>query len=161
VRWLVLLFFLVPLAELYLLLWTGSQIGFWPTVATTLAAALLGSYLAKREGLKVWREWQRALAELRPPEQGVIDGVLVLVGATLLIAPGFITDVVGLLLLFPLTRRAAARVVRRAINRRLDDGSIRVVSFDQRSRGAHRSGEIVETSGESLDDDQPEVGRPR
>jgi UPF0716 protein FxsA len=163
VRWLVLLFFVVPLAELYLLLWTGSQIGFWPTVATTLAAAVLGSYLAKREGLKVWREWQRALAELRPPEQGVIDGVLVLIGSALLIAPGFITDVAGMLMLFPLTRRAIARVVRRSINRRLDDGSIRLHTFEQRARGygprgaPPPAGEIVETSGESLDDDKPEV----
>jgi UPF0716 protein FxsA len=177
VRWLLLLFFLVPLAELYLLLWTGSQIGFWPTVATTLAAAVLGSYLAKREGLKVWREWQRALTELRPPEQGVIDGVLVLVGSAFLIAPGFITDVAGMLMLFPPSRRVLARLVRRWVNRRLDDGSIRMQSFGQgpfgqspfgqgpsgesafaqRPHGAPRSrGEIVETSGESVDD-EPEV----
>jgi UPF0716 protein FxsA len=164
VRWLWLLFFLVPLAELYLLLWTGSQIGFWPTVATTLAAAFLGSYLAKREGLKVWREWQSALTELRPPTQGVIDGVLVLVGAALLIAPGFITDIAGMLMLFPPSRRVIAHYVRRSVNRRIDDGSIRVQSFEQRpfgqkpgpSSGRPHSGEIVETSGESLDD-EPEV----
>ena len=55
-----------------------------PWLAAVLGAMLglvIGSYLAKREGIKVWREWQRALTELRPPEQGVIDGVLVLVGA--------------------------------------------------------------------------------
>ena len=176
-RWLLVLFFVVPLAELYLLLWTGSKIGFWPTVASTLAAAVLGSYLAKREGLKVWRDWQRALTELRPPEQGVIDGVLVLVGSAFLIAPGFITDLAGMLMLFPPSRRVLAHLVRRWVSRRLDDGSIRMHTFDQSPLGqnpfsqnplghgpfarrpgsaAPPSGEIVETSGESVDD-EPEV----
>jgi UPF0716 protein FxsA len=117
----------------------------------TLAAAILGSYLAKREGLKVWREWQRAFTEFRPPTQGVIDGVLVLIGAALLIAPGFVTDIAGLLLLFPVTRRAVAKLVRRAIDRRISDGSIRLHTFDQRARPPG-SGEVVETTGESLDE---------
>jgi len=155
VRWLLPLFFVIPLIELYLLLWTGSKIGFWPTVASTLAAALLGSYLAKREGLKVWREWQQALNELRPPAQGVIDGILVLVGAALLIAPGFLTDIIGLVLLFAPTRRVVASLVRRAVNRRIDRGSIRLETLDFRP-GPPRAGDVVETTGESLDD-QPEV----
>jgi UPF0716 protein FxsA len=154
VRWLLPLFFIVPLLELYLLLWTGSQIGFWPTVAATLAAALLGSYLAKREGLKVWREWQRAINELRPPTQGVIDGVLVLVGGALLVAPGFITDITGLVLLFPPTRKVVASLVRRAVNRRIDQGQIRVHTIDFRP-GASRAGGVIETTGESLEDDSP------
>jgi UPF0716 protein FxsA len=155
-RWLLPLFFIVPLLELYLLLWTGSKIGFWPTVATTLAAAVLGSYLAKREGLKVWRDWQRAMSELRPPTQGVIDGVLVLVGGALLVAPGFITDITGLVLLFPPTRRVVASLVRRAVNRRIDQGSIRLHTIDFRP-GASRAGGVIETTGESLENDSPEV----
>jgi UPF0716 protein FxsA len=96
----------------------------------------------------------------------------VLVGSAFLIAPGFITDVAGMLMLFPPSRRVLARLVRRWVNRRLDDGSIRMHSFGQspfgqnpsgesafaqRPHGAPRSrGEIVETSGESVDD-EPEV----
>ena len=79
-RWLIVLFVVVPLAELYLLLLVGSLIGFWPTVGLTLVTGIVGGALAKHEGLRVWRAWRRSLSELKPPETGVIDGVLVLLG---------------------------------------------------------------------------------
>jgi UPF0716 protein FxsA len=161
VRWLLLLFLVVPLLELYLLVWAGSVFGFWPTMGITLLSAILGGALAKREGLKVWRSWRRALTELRPPEQGVIDGVLVLVGATLLISPGVLTDVVGILFLVPFTRRIGARVIRRALDRRIADGRLRVVSVAQ--AGGNARWDVVDTSGVSVDDaprDRPLPERP-
>jgi UPF0716 protein FxsA len=150
VRWLLLLFLVVPLLELYLLVWAGSVFGFWPTMAITLLSAILGGALAKREGLKVWRAWRRALTELRPPEQGVIDGVLVLVGATLLISPGVLTDVVGILFLVPFTRRIGARLIRRALDRRIADGRLRVMSVAPPAGNARW--DVVDTSGVSVDD---------
>jgi UPF0716 protein FxsA len=119
VRWLLLLFVIVPLAELYLLLYLGSILGFWPTVAITLITGILGGTLAKHEGLRVWHAWRRSLDELRPPEAGVIDGVLVLLGGALLITPGVMTDVVGLLLLLPWSRSRVAHLIRQNIDRRL------------------------------------------
>jgi UPF0716 protein FxsA len=108
-----LLFTVVPLVELYLLLWLASFIGFWPTLAIVLTTAALGAFFAKREGLKVLRGWQRAVAEMRVPEEGLTGGLLVLVGGVLLITPGVITDVTGLLLLVPPVRRRVARWIER------------------------------------------------
>ncbi len=151
-RWLLLLFIVVPLVELYLLLWIGSFIGFWPTVAIVLSTGLLGSALAKREGLKVWRAWRRSLETLTPPEQGVIDGVLVLIGGALLITPGVLTDMIGLLLLLPKPRALVAARVRRAIDRRIAAGQLHVMQngFDEvwAPRPADMRADVVETHGE-------------
>jgi UPF0716 protein FxsA len=145
-KWLLLLFVVVPLLELYLLLWLGSWIGFWPTVGITLVTGLLGGTLAKREGLKVWRDWRRALGELRPPEQGVVDGLLVLIGGVLLVTPGVLTDALGLALLMPWTRRRIAARVRRGIDRRIADGSIQVQPFGAPSAPS----DVIDTAGEAL-----------
>ncbi len=164
-RYLVLLFVVVPLGELYLLLALGGLIGFWPTVGITLMTAIAGSALAKREGLRVWRAWQEALSRAETPSEGVLDGLLVLVGGTLLITPGIVTDVAGFLLLIPWSRRWIADQVRRQIDARIATGSIGVVTmagddvrggFDAeafRAAPAPRvdRGAVVETSGESLD----------
>ena len=168
VRWLLLLFIVVPLVELYLLLWIGSFIGFWPTVGIVLATGLLGSTLAKREGLKVWRAWRRSLETLTPPEQGVVDGVLVLIGGALLITPGVLTDMLGLLLLLPKPRALVAARVRRAIDRRIAAGQLHVVQsgFDEvwSTRPPDMRSDVVETHGEetdSVDGGFPELPPPR
>ena len=95
-------------SNLWLLVQIGRAIGFWTALALVLATGLAGAWLAKAEGLRVVREWQHALAERRVPDEGVLSGVLVLAGGLLLVTPGVITDAMGLLLLFPPTRRIAA-----------------------------------------------------
>lgn len=152
------LFVALPFADLVLLLRVGSLFGFWPTVALTLAMGALGAWLAKREGLRVWRAWTRALGELRAPEQGIIDGVLVIAGGALLMAPGVLTDVVGFAFLIPPTRKLIAGLVRRGVDRRIARGQLHVVTTgfgpvapdgrDDPGRGAG----VVETTGESVDD---------
>jgi UPF0716 protein FxsA len=116
-RWLLLLGSLT-LLELVVLWQVGGVVGFWPSVAIIAATGVLGGALAKREGLRVFREWSAAMAQGQMPEVGLIDGVLVLLGGLLLLAPGFIGDGVGLLLLIPPTRRLAAAVVRGYLLRR-------------------------------------------
>jgi UPF0716 protein FxsA len=156
VRWLLLLFVIVPLAELYLLLYLGSILGFWTTVAITLITGVLGGALAKHEGLRVWDAWRRSLDELRPPEQGVIDGVLVLLGGALLITPGVMTDVVGLLLLLPWSSSRVAQLVRQQIDHRLSVrrmeamGDIPGVSAFPGVHDEPPSG-VVDTEGEDVD----------
>jgi UPF0716 protein FxsA len=154
VRWLLVLFVVVPLVELYLLLWIGSFIGFWPTVAIVLGTGLLGSALAKREGIKVWRAWRRSLETFTPPEQGVVDGVLVLIGGALLITPGVLTDMLGLMLLVPTTRGLVAARVRRAIDRRIAAGQIHVMQNGLDEAWGVRpdvGADVVETHGEETD----------
>lgn len=146
------LFVVLPFVDLVLLLRVGGLIGFWPTVALTVGTGALGAWLAKREGSRVWRAWTRALAELRTPEQGIIDGVLVIAGGALLMAPGVLTDLVGLSFLIPPTRRLVARLVRAAVDRRIASGRIHVVTsgFVDAGAGGSPSGEVVDTTGESV-----------
>lgn len=123
------LFIIVPLVEVYLLFGLSHLMGFWATVALVLVTGVLGASLAKREGLRVLGRWQAALAEARMPEEGVLDGLLVLVGGVLLVTPGVLTDLTGLLLLLPPTRKVAAAWLRRRAERSIAAGEAQVFSF--------------------------------
>ena len=110
---LILLFIVVPIAELYVIIQVGQAIGVVPTLFLLLADALLGSWLLKREGRSAWRRFNEALASRRFPGREVADGALIIVGGTLLLTPGFITDIFGLFLLLPPTRAIARRLLKR------------------------------------------------
>ncbi len=125
-KWLFVLFTVVPLIELYLLIWLGGVLGFLETCAIVLVTGLVGAFLAKREGLRVLRSWQDSLAKAEMPEEGVLGGVLVLVGGVLLVTPGVLTDAFGLSLLFPPTRALIAKFVRARIASGIERGTIHV-----------------------------------
>lgn len=110
---LIILFIVVPILELYVIIQVGQLIGVVPTLVLLLADALLGSMLLKHEGRGAWRRFNQALAERRFPGREVADGALIIVGGTLLLTPGFITDVFGLFLLLPPTRALARRLLKR------------------------------------------------
>jgi UPF0716 protein FxsA len=106
---LVLLFIVVPIAELYVIIKVGEAIGIVPTLAILIGDALLGSLLLRQQGRSAWLRFNAALDERRFPGREVADGVMIVVGGTLLLTPGFITDVAGLLLLVPPTRALIRR----------------------------------------------------
>jgi UPF0716 protein FxsA len=110
---LLVLFTVVPLVETYVLIKVGAVIGPLPTVLLLLVDGVLGAWLAKREGLGIVREVMADLEKGLPPATRVVEGVLVLVGAVLLVTPGLLTDVVGYVLLFPPARRLLAPIVLR------------------------------------------------
>lgn len=110
---LVVLFIVVPIAELYVIIQVGEAIGVWPTLLLLLLDALLGSLLLRHQGRGAWRRFNEALAQRRFPGKEVGDGLLIVIGGTLLLAPGFITDIFGLLLLIPPTRAIARSVLKR------------------------------------------------
>jgi UPF0716 protein FxsA len=110
---LIVLFIVVPIAELYVIVQVGQWIGIWPTLALLLADAVLGSLLLKQQGRSAWRRFNEALAQRRFPGTEVADGVLIVIGGTLLLTPGFLTDIFGLFLLVPPTRAIARRLLRR------------------------------------------------
>jgi UPF0716 protein FxsA len=110
---LVLLFIVVPIAELYVIIKVGEAIGVWPTLALLFLDAILGSLLLRYQGRGAWRRFNEALAQRRFPGREVADGLLIVIGGTLLLAPGFITDVFGLLLLIPPSRAIARALLRR------------------------------------------------
>ncbi|HET7121760.1 MAG TPA: FxsA family protein [Solirubrobacterales bacterium] len=110
---LIVLFIVVPIAELYVIIKVGELIGVAPTLALLLADALLGAWLVRHQGRGAWRRFNEALAARRFPGREVLDGVLIVIGGTLLLTPGFITDIFGFFLLIPPTRALARRLLRR------------------------------------------------
>jgi UPF0716 protein FxsA len=115
---LVLLFIAVPIAELYVIIKVGEWIGILPTLAILIADALLGSLLLRQQGRAAWRRFNAAIAEGRFPGREAADGVMVAVGGTLLLTPGFITDVAGLVLLLPPSRALIRAGLFRYLRRR-------------------------------------------
>ena len=116
---LVVLFLVVPLAELYVLIQVGQAIGILDTLALLLIISIAGAWLAKREGLGVLRRMQAALNAGRVPGTELLDGFLVLLAAALMLTPGFLTDVAAILLLLPPVRAALRQVLRRRFMRRI------------------------------------------
>lgn len=104
-------FIVVPLVELYVIITVGEAIGVLPTIALLLADSILGSMLMRSQGRAAWRRFNLALAERRLPGREALDGALVIFGGALLLTPGFVTDVFGLLLLLPPSRAVVRRVL--------------------------------------------------
>ena len=119
---LIALFIVLPLVELYVILKVGDAIGVVPTILLLAADSVLGSVLLRTQGRSVWRRFNDALAEGKMPHREVLDGVLVIFGGAFLITPGFVTDVIGLLLLLPPTRALIRSQVVRRLGRRVTVG---------------------------------------
>jgi len=115
---LVALFIVVPLAELYVILRVGDAIGVVWTILLLAADSILGSLLLRAQGRAVWRRFNEALSDGKPPAREVLDGVLVIFGGAFLITPGFLTDIIGLALLIPPSRAVVRRIVASRLGRR-------------------------------------------
>jgi UPF0716 protein FxsA len=123
------LFVLVPLVELVLLIQLGGVIGVMPTIGLVLLTGAVGAWLARAEGLRVLFKFQNDLASGRLPGQSVFDGICVLVGGALLLTPGVLTDFLGFALLLPGSRHWMQKRIRRSLERRIEEGTVRVVTF--------------------------------
>jgi UPF0716 protein FxsA len=142
---LLVLLILVPVAEIWVILQVGEAIGVLPTVALLIADSLLGAALIRGQGRAAWRRLRAALAAGRVPTREAADGALVVLGGALLLAPGFVTDAVGLALLAPPTRALARRALARRISVR---GPVR------RPRGGRRPFDV---DGTAVDVDVPRL----
>jgi UPF0716 protein FxsA len=150
---LLLLFILVPIAELAVLIQVGQLIGVWWTIVLLLADAVLGTLLWRSQGRAAWRRFNAAVAEGRVPHREVLDGVLVIFGGALLLTPGFITDVFGALFLLPPTRALLRRLlVRRA--------SIRIMGGAMPRGGPSRNGRPHDVEGTAVDIDPRPLDPP-
>jgi UPF0716 protein FxsA len=112
-------FILVPLLEIYVIIQIGQVIGAWWTILLLIADSILGSWLIKREGGRAWQALRTALEQGRMPHRELADGMLILVGGTLMLTPGFISDFFGILCILPVTRPIGRRFLARVISRRL------------------------------------------
>ena len=115
---LVLIFIVLPIAEIYVIIKVGEAIGVLPTIALLIVDGFLGAALLRSQGRLAWARFNEALARGRIPAREVFDGAMVIVGGAFLMAPGFITDVIGLLLLIPPSRAIFRGLVARMARRR-------------------------------------------
>lgn len=115
---LILAFFVVPFLELFVILKTADLFGGWNTIAILIVVSVVGGWLMKREGRKVWRRFNEQVSKGIVPSNDIADGALLLFAGALLLTPGFLTDIVGILILFPPTRAIfRAIVVKRFMKR--------------------------------------------
>lgn len=112
---LLLLFIVVPIAELYVIIKVGEQIGVLWTIALLIADSFLGTALMRSQGRAAWARFNAAIAEGRVPARETLDGALIIFGGALLLTPGFITDVFGAIFLIPPTRALVRRLLVRSV----------------------------------------------
>ncbi len=129
-------FTLIPLIDFYLLFRVGEHIGFVWTVLIVILTGWLGAVLARREGLRVFLQFQKEIQSGKLPGDTILEGVLVLASGLLLITPGFLTDITGLTLLIPPARQRVARFIKDRYRRKLrtDQGIIDVEVIDEEPR---------------------------
>jgi UPF0716 protein FxsA len=140
-------FIVVPLIEIYVLIQVGQVIGPWWTILLLILDSLFGTWLIRREGGRAWLALRVALESGRMPARELADGALILVGGTLMLTPGFVTDAFGILLILPFTRPVARRLLTQLVSRRLLAGQ----TNDRATRpGPGPGGPVVR--GEVVDD---------
>ena len=115
-----LLFLAVPFVELYVILQVGRAVGALNTIALLVLVSVVGAWLVKREGLSVVRRAQERVEHGAVPGRELVDGVLILFAGALLLTPGFVTDVVAILLLLPPVRATVRGAATRQLRRRAD-----------------------------------------
>jgi UPF0716 protein FxsA len=144
------IFTVVPLVELYLLIAIGRTFGAGPTIGLVLLTGAIGAWFVRHEGAKVIRRWQEAMARQELPKEGVIDGFLIFVGGLMLIAPGILTDVAGLTMVVPPTRRVIAGIVRAWLERQIATGGVQVYApvYEGPSRGRQ---DVIDVEGEVVE----------
>ncbi|MGG4456276.1 FxsA family protein [Brevibacillus porteri] len=112
--------------ELWGLITIGSWIGGWNTVVLVILTGILGAWLAKQQGMQVFRMVQHQLARGQMPTDSLIDGVLILIGGILLLLPGFVTDVIGLVFLIPYTRMIIRFLLKRWLWNLISSGRVQL-----------------------------------
>jgi len=145
-----LLFTVVPLVELYLLIAVGRILGPAATIALVLLTGAVGAWFARLEGARVIRRWQDSLARQQVPKDGVIDGFLIFIGGLLLITPGILTDIAGLSMVLPPTRRVIAGLVRTWVERQMATGHVQVYARGY-NRGPVGSQGVIDVEGEVVE----------
>jgi UPF0716 protein FxsA len=158
---LILLFIVVPIAEIYVIIQVGQAIGALWTIALLIADSILGSMLMRSQGRQAWRRFNEAIAAGRPPAREVLDGALVIFGGALLLTPGFLTDILGVTLLLPPTRAIVRKLLVGAVLGRTPAGRA-AIFVNRRARGRGSAAPApppadVEGTAHEIDDEPPRL----
>ena len=155
---LIVVFIVVPIAELAVLIQIGQLIGVWWTIALLVADAILGSLLARSQGRITWRRFNEALQAGRPPAREVMDGALVLFGGALLLTPGFLSDILGLVLLLPPTRALVRALLVRRFANRMVASMTAGPRADRPGAGSPRARQAYDVEGTAVDSPPDALG---
>ena len=150
-----LVFLLTPIVELVVIVRVAGSAGVLNTIGLLVLVSVVGAWLVRREGLGILRRAQREAAAGRIPGREMVDGLLVLGAGALMLTPGFVTDAVGLALLFPPTRAVVRAVATRRFTRSVADGR---TTFTYGWRGGATPGDGV-LDADSWEDGSGEPGR--
>jgi len=143
---LVVLFIVLPVAEIYVIIKIGGLIGVLPTIALLVLDGFLGAALLRSQGRAVWRRFNETVAAGKIPAREVFDGAMVIFGGALLMTPGFITDIFGLLFLIPPSRAMFRGLVSKlAVGRAAF--AVRTVKWGSRAHNHYRD----RSSGKTYD----------
>jgi UPF0716 protein FxsA len=156
----------VPIAELYVIVQVGDVIGLPLTILVLIAVSVLGSVLLKREGAATYFRARDVLARGGIPSKELTDGFLILLGGALLLTPGFLTDIVGLTLILPITRAPVKRFFTTVIFAKLARrhptvaGGVYTARVVRERRSTRPPTDTGTTSPGSSEDSPPRIARP-
>jgi UPF0716 protein FxsA len=126
-RLLLILIIVIPALEIGVLLLSGKTIGVIPTVLLIILTGVVGAWLAKKQGIETFKKAQQQMQYGQIPGEAIIDGLCILVGGLFLLSPGFVTDLTGILLLFPKSRNLIKPVLLRIIRKMIDRNQITII----------------------------------
>lgn len=126
-RVLLALIIIVPALEISVLIFSGKTLGIPITLLLIVLTGVIGAWLAKKQGLETLRRAQQQMNYGQVPGEAIIDGICILIGAVLLLTPGYISDLTGFFLLIPATRNYIKPFIVNWIRRRMDRGNFTVI----------------------------------
>lgn len=116
-RWLLLSLLLIPAVEIGVFIWVGKVTGPWWIIFLIVLTGILGIAIARKQGMNTWKRAQMQMSKGYPPTEEIMDGICLLIGAVLLLIPGFVTDIIGFVLLLPATRKPLKLLIRKIMNK--------------------------------------------
>ena len=141
-----------PILEIATFVYVGQWLGVWKTVGLVIFAAVAGVAILRYQGLGALKKIDKDLRRAQPPAEGIVDGFMIVVASFLLIIPGFLSDLVGLLLIIPPVRHLVWRLLGRSIN----------VTYSRNFRRGRRRNDFVDLSPEDFQrQDEPPSHSPR
>ena len=116
-------FLIIPVVEVWILLQIADFTGLLNTIGLLVLTSIIGALLVRKEGISVFRKARNEITQGQMPEKQILDGFLILLGGVLMLTPGFFTDIIGFLLLFPPTRLLFRTVIIKRLNSRISNPS--------------------------------------
>jgi UPF0716 protein FxsA len=126
-RLLLFLIIVIPALEIGILLLSGKTIGVIPTVILIILTGVVGAWLAKKQGIETLSKVQHQMQNGQIPGEAIIDGLCILVGGIFLLSPGFITDIAGIILLFPVSRNIVKPILLKIIRKMIDKNQFTII----------------------------------